>query len=602
MRAHAHYPGQARVTMLLTDPADYRRKELLQFSQFESVNSNLSMSDTGSAGVMFSNPRLRFFRGILRPAWARKQADEIEMLKDALAKFRQESHEDTELELAGDCADRDQLLAFRINPLDFIWIDYRGRDGMWYPGYSGMVTSVAESIRARATTTLTVSAKDYRRVLSSIPIVTGLNNLAKLRKLDTTLTEVQEGTVGLTNIFSGMDAASIYATVIETVNGLLNLKATDMQEGFWAFRGVDDANGRIRGALPGDNLYHEPLDLFYGGKTDSGRIQRYDNRPASPYAYEVPEFSLLGTKRNEDNPYPSTFYHNPLAWAFYDAMFRSGPTIYQLLIRSQINPWAIETETGSGIFSKITQTTSSHIYVDQHGILRHEYPRYSGTPNLDPDPTARSIAFDDRGRKYEDYLTPCHGLNYWVSSRDASFLDYKFSVDESEIAATQVRITQKYAMGAINPGEVVELYNNTGSSVLGNADLLKYGLRKVEVQPFFVKTVLTEAVLNRYARAYQYMLNSRARSFTVNLQQRPDTQLNRTMVFSERGLVGLIMNITDSYSKAQGHTRMHSCRFARQAGERVPYPWGDVLSEPIDNLSNIGYMSEEGETSQAGEF
>lgn len=568
MRGGLRHEAQARVTVLLTDPSDFSKKELKQITTFDQISSSLSMDGIGSASVSFVNKRLSFFNGIKQPAWAQEAADDLALLKEAAKLFKAQT-DDMLSQIPLQYIEQGKLLLPLINPYDLIWIDYRGKDGVWYPAFSGMITGFSDKQRAKGTPGFVIHAKDFRRLLQTTPIVYGLNNIAGFDAIETILTGFQVGDVLKTNIFAKKQPSNIVGEVIDVINRMLNIQPKEL-ESFWRYRGASDFSGKV-------SMVSEEaeISLFKGAYVRRDELV-LGSRTIQPYSYDKLEFDVWN-KRKENDAVAKAYYRNPLGWAFHDEIFKDGPTVYQMILRAQLELFSIDQEPAFSILSKIAQATFSSIYIDQAGNLRYEYPRYETMPSLSEEPDALGILNGD-----EDSETPWHGRNYWISSTDRSFQNFNGGLNEGEIVATRVTAPQRFAMGGIEFGKLVDITRLTGYATLPEADLLRYGLREANLTPFFSETILKKEVLDKYAEAAIEYLNTRSRAFVVVLNQRPDTMLNRNMVFMDRMLVGLITDISDTFSPVTGHQRTHTCRYMRYIGEKITFPWRELLAKSID--------------------
>ena len=122
MRGGLRHQPEARVTILLTNPAKFSEKELVRFTAFQQVTSSLSLNGIGSATVAFPNKNLTFFKGIQRPDRMRTASDEIERLKQAWSKFSDESSA-ADLRVPAEYAELEpeQILLPRVSPFDFAY-------------------------------------------------------------------------------------------------------------------------------------------------------------------------------------------------------------------------------------------------------------------------------------------------------------------------------------------------------------------------------------------------------------------------------------------------------------------------------------------------
>lgn len=543
MRPGLKYPAEARVFILMTDPSDYSKKEFIQFTGFDQISSLLTMSGVGTATISFPNKDMRYLKGILRPSWAQKVGEEIDLLKMAYAKFGMESSEPA-MQIPKGYINQGKLLMPRIGPFDLVWIDYRGRDGRWYPGFTGIVTGYKETVRPEQTPVFVVTAKDLRRLLQFTPIITGLNNLSAVTNLETILTGSQMGDPAIENIFSTYpNPTSIISDVLDTINQMLKLSGTvenEVIEQFWQY-----------------NMFGSFTVYNYGNINDFNPFQ---GRQANDVGQDA-------------------YYKDPLGGSWYDELFAlpEEPTVYKFMVRAALDLFTIDIQNAQQILQQIANSTMSFIYLDQAGNLRYEYPRYATVPSLNSDYT---MAGELAGVIDEE--TPWNALNYWVSSQDEHFLNYVGGEDESEMTATRVVVSQSIQALQQLP-QAVQVLEFSGYATMPPADLVRYGLRETRVAPFYSRFQISKDIMDLYAQAVLTHLNRQSRSFVITMRQRPDTMLNRSMVFLDRARVGLITSISDTYSQNTGHVRSHTCQFARYLGELIEYPWRDILNDLLEN-------------------
>ena len=563
-QGHGHRPD-VRVTMLFTDPNDYAQKKLMRFKGFVQVKSSISMNGPGSASVTLNNKSLKYFQSIVWPDSASERTCEIEDLK-SVVKYWARMITEKYVQDVYQALSEGKLIYPYINAMDFIWIDYKGRDGTWYPGFTGVVTGFGDTDRAGQTPQYTINAKGLDHLLRTAPIVYGLANLGNIEQLGSDLINWQDQSLATQHIFQNRNPGSIFAEVLTVVNQLLNLKV-DQYESFYKYRGPDGTK-------------NENLILF--------------DSPAE-YLYEPDEFAiftgLTGTvnDRSINDPDGLAYYKNPMGKAYYDSVYSLNAGIYQMILRNQFNLTAVDVETAQGILNKIAQTTMSFVYVDQTGTMRYEYPRYATYPSIEESQPALGRIYNPDHPKVSDAdpETPYHAWNYWISREDASFISYVGGEDESQVVATRATVRQQMSIANADlKDDVIAAMLLTGYDNAPPLEMVKYGLREVAIPSYFLDSTLPQEVLNAYAKAARIQLNVAAKTFSIDLDQRPDLMLNRTFVYVDRGRIGLITDISDSYSPSTGHVRTLTCKYARYMGEPIAYPWKDILNVAVEDLIN----------------
>jgi len=525
--------AEARITLVVTDRSDFTRKEIIHVGAYESVTSSVSVSGTGSATVILKNKNFIYFKGIQRAASESVESDQIAELKRAIALMKTpDSYDDLS----------DSILFPFTYAMDFIWVDYKGRDGVWYPGFSGIVTGYTDTDRPGMDPALVISAKDFRRVMQFAPIVIGLRNLSERDRYDTLLTRTQDQSLAYDNIFATSNPANLYKAIVEKMNTVLNIGGESTSP-FWSYVNPD-----------GNHNVAVELDLF----------KMYDSRNDDRHILEGWQ-----ENRSQDSPPWSAFYNNPLFRAYYDDIFTDTGRVYQLILRSRFELYKVDSEPALSILNRIAQTTMSLIYVDQVGTLRHEYPRYGGFPSADKDGLVQGLDG-----------TWDHGLNYYLSNRDASYKEFKYTFDESQIASTRLTVQQSMHNPALDLNNDLTLLNRTGIDVADERELLHLGLREVNLPNLLMEYDLSSdlTVLDAFAKAARTQMNAQAHAFSVSLENRPDLRLNRNFVYIPRAQVGLITDIGQTTTPSNGTSTTITCRYAHSVGEELVYPWEEILA------------------------
>ena len=519
-------PAAARVFVLITDPDDFSKKKLIRLKGFTNVTSTLSIDGVGGASVVLPNMDLKYLRARKKPDYDGMPSAVETMLLHYQTNAPNATISDTVNALL-----EGKYFDVWFSPQDLIWIDYRGRDGLWYPGFSGIITSSSESIVPGMSPTVTLQAKDYRRILQYCPVVWGARNLSGKAKFDSFLTDKQEQFLSSGTKLSEMSISKLFQYVLNTVEKLLHVETGEVNpffsNSFW---------------LENESSFPEQRDLV-----------------------KSEQFSKT---RQYINPPEEAYLKSPLATAWYDAMFYSEETeniAYKSMIRSKFGLYNTEFDFAGTILNKIAQASQSFVYVDAEGNIRHEYPRYGDLPT-------DSIDIGD----VDDSGLTNHGANYYVAEGDASFLKFAMTDDETMVVANRVTFT-----AGVHYLTLAETPTQTALTAISQSDektMLKYGLRNASFSDVYLNEVPKMEAIQSYADALRSQLNSASRSFSVDLRQRPELQLNRTMVFLDRMAVGLITSMTDTFSPTAGHTRHVNCKFVYKVGDpnKPVYPWIEV--------------------------
>ena len=97
---------------------------------------------------------------------------------------------------------------------DPIFVDFRGQDGYWYAGFTGVVTRIGDSYARTGDQSITIQCKDYTALLDNVSLISGWNRFSlaetfsnTTKFLYSTEANVQAGVAGIQNVFSDYDKA-----------------------------------------------------------------------------------------------------------------------------------------------------------------------------------------------------------------------------------------------------------------------------------------------------------------------------------------------------------------------------------------------------------
>ena len=611
--------------------------EIIMVEHWESITTTQSMNGVSQASISLNNTGDRFFPDSFRDPYKtdEEHAEEQSELNrigrgyEALIKDELFNEETTEREFLENFLDpfyirkdlneerrKDQDIdvdawkeQFRkgssrclFQPMSRIWIDMMGRDRIWYGVFTGIVTSYNDSwTEGGARPMLDIVASDARRWLTLSPLQTGFQFLLPEQKTPADeLLESDPELLGtaltLQNLLGDLEKNSpsdIMSLVVRAVqymfgvgedirkqrnedpNSDLNTQPTFYREDFWkgstGKQGFFNARPALREGDDGQLVQDDLSLLRYQSLTPSDTYDE-DTFSANPL------FTRVAKVIQES-------YRNPKSFQVGGVLTEKTPaSAYRVLVREQFQLFEKQYEVGMEILNKIAQVVMGYSFVDGMGNLLLEVPLF----NEEPDYSSPSYGIRDNSRH--------HGFNYVIGGE--SFISHTLSESEEPILTfASVKRGYPYILNsAFGTDGIIEASYLTGYAKASRKDFRRYGLRQHLGQTVFWnaspqgKQLIAPDILKllyMYAEAIRVRNSAHARSARFTFLQRPDFQLNRTVVYPRREVVGLITEVVNTITAGGTHTTTLNCEYVRPIGKRIIQPWkifSLLNAEDIDDV------------------
>lgn len=565
--------------------------EIVLMDNFTHISTTVSM-ESGGASIAFSNANDRafakrfrsrdlssqngsFVKAYLQDIFNLKLVTEINAMRRSLANdLRAGRVTSTTL----DEFLRMDFLA-EVDFMNRVWIDFRGRDGRWYAGFTGITSGVSDDFRVGGVPAFTVGCKDLRRLLQLSQIITsgGDNSLLFTTQQDLrSQTTIPEAFKTLQNTFSGIeDPAGVIGMAIDVVN-----------KSFGRFQSGSQQTTALFGteklwALPG-------ADVKNPARRYEGLIHVRDDEPA-----RVGPQSRLDGVANPDEVFRAnptfaqtlmsqTLGYGTAAYAVDRSISFNNLAAMRKVIRSSFEIFGVERTAADRIIQEVASVTLYDFWCDAMGNLIFQRPRYDDLPNTDaPDFTTgtdRGIGFDPRTNKFlrpdnvqgSDFAgLRDHGRNYLIG--DESLKRITRSVDESGLYTV---VTTGAVFDFISTGALLEKMGQTGVA-LAPAKLQ----RLLGTRIFSGKSIVSAGIaiekryLDRAAAVLLRRLNAQAATMSAELVQRPDLQPGRTMLDLERGKLYYNREATNDFAVGEEHSTTVKGNFGHFPEEPIGDAW-----------------------------
>ena len=214
--------------------------------------------------------------------------------------------------------------------------------------------------------------------------------------------------------------------------------------------------------------------------------------------------------------------------------------------------------------------------------------------------TAQKVAAGSEEEKWNTLLF--HGKNYVLSPDD--FISYSTSIDESTLStAVSIQALPPWISGLSSDLKNSSQYFH--GMAAAEFDLLaKIGVRRYQTQELFNIYWPSQATGSRFlsytAAAILARINAQADSGTMQVSQRPDMQLGRTLIDPMRWKSYYILGITNSWSPGSPHVTTLNVSYGHPMHKTLDTPWGAVFSEPevfgltTDSINKLVGISKNG--------
>lgn len=639
---------KARVLAYVRNSYTNNERKFVEIKGFRQVSTNITTNGSGTATVTFPNYKSMFMRfvdltsindresqnqgaettndlgplyinaltnDVSHPYFSRLWDDLVlnrgdKSLVGDLMEFNNVSRSrgnliiDNKKEVMSEVHDAGITYAFPfIDLFDPIFIDYMGQDGLWYAGFTGLVTRISDSYARTGDQSLTLQCRDYSVLLDNVSLITAWNRLTT-RETQTNIYKYIYGSdanadaarTAFTDIFSKYNTVEeIILNVIKTAQEMwrlddyseeynIGVKAVkfDTTEAY-EYHGISARRGSIYApSVGGDPTNMNPDDFK--------AVNKYEFLPKH-YMWDTQ--TSLGNKK---------IFLDPLLKRF-DNVF-----IHKLLT-TNLELFKDSMKSADQILSDLAAKMLANRYFDANGNLIIELPK----PNALPDLMAyggrsqasailhEAVSLKTGGPK--NYIKPLqttpliegiheaydwstlffHGSNYVLSSDD--FVSFNTTIDEAPLytIATMGQLPPYLANIDVNLQDSSTYYRGVGT--VGFDMLAKLGVRRYQMQTIYNakfpdKNNTADRVLSYQSAAILERVNSAADSGTCQLLQRPELQLGRTFILPTRMKSYVITGINNTWAPGSRHTTTLTLSYGHPIHKTLEVPWSAVFAEP----------------------
>lgn len=529
------------------------------------------------------------------------------------------------------------LLLPVMSPQNILFIDLLAPDGRWYRSFTGIVSSLTIKDSKTQTPVFTVNAKTPDRFFEYSYSVTGTENVggawtAEYRYLRTE--KQSEKVTALLNRYGGLNTSQVIATALEDCNKFFLRKDIFQPTEISANKGTSGAPTN-----PSVDFRYFKVDRIFGwGKkllNDATALTGTPTDGTTNQTIKVSKLDFEGYKLTDNifrkkswrfdeqlnvakDFYPAKDVYSKTGFVSSDSSsdaewlqvamdneYHVKTKPFQNLVRTSIALFQTEKMTIKEVLEQVKKTSLFCIYFDGDNILRIERPY-----------------FDIHLGMPREELPPDYDERYIVSKVDKSYISHTYSENEAPIV-TRLQIDAKFDWVPNLEAEISTLAFS-GKTESSPKTIGKFGDRYVTLNSIIsnkfgkIGSSSVIEVLDSYCFAQKLMLSSQSKTFTLELDQRPDLQLNRNILFLDLGLYGLTKSISHTFNPQSNRIITSvTCDYVRPVGYTLYNPWRKILKEndtknftlqnwkdipeiDLTDKKEVGYL--EGDTKTGGFF
>lgn len=388
-------PGTASITLSNLHDRYYRNRYQRNIGQGEKADQDKTSTTAYLNDVLgrtvdyikYLNPtrRAKFFG---KGDFARQNAalNYIAYVRDLLAYNGPKQGAD---QLPGDAVD--------LGVLQRVFVDYKGRDGQIYAGFTGVLSNIIDNMTPGEQPTVTLVCKDFWRLFQFSEVI--LKEAPGYNLLDETITLDVQNELGLENyygssIFDGMDGISIIKNLVKIMQSSFCADVYSAQK-LTNLAQQPPSPAAIAGLLTQnqDKFFYQ--DSFFNFSDVSELVPNYDGisplRTVASAATNVPVIvngvqyavgDIVPGRTPGQGIKDGDLVAQLASQIYIDRAIGYGPQaeVYRKVVERILQPFQAQRSRGDVILRKVAEATMYEVFFDTNGNLIYQIPRRNNFP------------------------------------------------------------------------------------------------------------------------------------------------------------------------------------------------------------------------------
>jgi hypothetical protein len=264
-----------------------------------------------------------------------------------------------------------------FNTMDPIFIDFKGQDGFWYAGFTGLISRVVDDYTKTGNQSITLVCGDPTMLFDNISLVSGWNRLA-VSEQQTNLSDFIYSTEF--NVQASKHAA--FKTIFQKYDSVVDiiLAVVDTAQNLWR---LDDQFGENIGvtAFKYDTSKVYEYNGISARRGSAQEVSDIENMNPEFFkdAYKLKEkhYIYTGEKLYSRTPFEGKKY------IFVDPLIKEFDNIFiHKLLSNSLSLYKDSLQSTDAVLNDLAAKMLCYKHFDANGNLIFELPRYNAFPNL----------------------------------------------------------------------------------------------------------------------------------------------------------------------------------------------------------------------------
>jgi len=460
-----------------------------------------------------------------------------------------------------------------------VWIDFRDRNDEWVAGFTGYISSILPVFTPGQMSTLTLGCKGMSAILqrSEIVITEALEPKGQpFRKGEF----ASPGWEELTNSLAGLDGDQIIEKVVTLARDIYS---------------YNTPGAVARGKQQGDYFYQEKLWSLAGDEYPAGSGIVLPNNIGYGDRYVAYNPSRSWSSRSSVASMIGKLIIDPEIGGADSSNYK----VFQQAIQTAFQLYKNKSMYAYNICQEAAEIVGYEFFEDAKGNLVFQSPKYDKLPRFDSENeeiggprqvTLSSPTFDVDGQQIglrftENYSNvPFHGRDYIIDDIGLKTRRYTYTEDGvvTHVTAhatiewmniTDEIINAECFAGSTSYPEIAKLNRELADQIIRLNK--RYGVRRHELNPMITGGISNKELLNRFALQQLVKINSGAVLGSIDMNQRPDICIGRTVFLVEDQKLAYVIGTTNTCNRSsqQPHGTTLSLAYIHHPSQLVGVPW-----------------------------